>query len=140
MNLRQARNSTVLLLILLSAGCGTETTQPTFADLHSVTGVVKWGGRPANGGSIQFNPDPTTLEFSTNSEVGADGTYSLTTVRTTDKSGERKSGAPAGKYKVTYTPPLTAQTAGGQPVFVELPTPVTVNAGTNDIPIELGKK
>lgn len=129
-----------VLLAFVGVGCGTETTQPTFADLQSVTGVVTWNGTPANGGSIRFNPDPATPEFSINSEVGADGTYALTTVRTTDKMGERKTGAPLGKYKVVYTPPLTTQTPTGLPLFVELPTPVTVVAGSNNIPVEVGKK
>ncbi len=125
----------------MGAGCGsTDSSQPTFPDVHPVKGVVSRGGAPVNGGSVRFNPDPDRLEFSVNSEVGPDGTYALTTVRTTDKQGERKTGAPTGKYKVTYTPPLGDQMTAGRLNIVELPAPITVNAGDNDIPIELGKK
>lgn len=138
------RNRTVSVLalaVVLIVGCGTESTQPTFPDLHPVKGVVKHGGKPVKGGSVRFNPDPEKPEFSVNSEVSADGTYTLTTVRTTDKQGERKPGAPAGKYKVTFTPLLGDQTAGGPSTPFELPSPVEVKPGENDIPIEMpGKK
>lgn len=124
----------------LLAGCDPGRPQPEFDALHPVKGVVKRGAQPVKGGLIQFTPDPNKPEFLTNAVVGADGTYALTTVRTTDKQGERKPGAPAGNYKVTYTPPLGDQTEGGQSPPVELPTAVTVNPGENDIPIDLGKK
>ncbi|HEY1188491.1 MAG TPA: hypothetical protein VGE74_12640, partial [Gemmata sp.] len=94
-------------------GCGKDPSQPGFPDLHPVKGVVKRGGQPVSKGTVQFTPDPAKSDFLVNSEVGADGTFTLTTVRTTDSRGERKPGAPAGKYKVTFTPPLGDQTAGG---------------------------
>jgi hypothetical protein len=121
-------------------GCGQESKQPTFPDLHEVKGVVKRAGEPVKGGAIQFTPDPNKPEFLINSEVGTDGTFTLTTVRTTDSKGERKTGAPAGKYKVTYTPPLGDQTAGAPMAPIDLPNPVTVNAGANNLPIDLPKK
>lgn len=131
----------VLLLIagLALPGCG-DARQPDFPPLHPVKGVVKRGGKPVSGGSLLFTPDPETPDFRTNAEVGADGTYSLTTFRTTDRKGERKPGAPAGAYKVTYTPTQREQTAGGTLEIVELPKPVTVREGENDIPIELPRK
>lgn len=130
---------TALALGLLS-GCGSGAKQPDFPDLSPVKGAVTRGGSPVKGGAVQFFPDPANPDFLINSEVGADGTYALSTVRTTDKSGERRPGAPAGTYKVTYTPPLGDQTAGGAVSPIELTKAFTVAPGSNDIPIDLQKK
>lgn len=132
----------VAALAAVLVGCGSGPTQPDFPDLHPVKGVVKKGGQPVKGGSIQFNSDPPKPEFLINSDVADDGTFALSTVRTTDKNGERKSGAPAGNYKVTYSPPFGNQTTVAGPVTpIDLPKPVNVAAGTGDLTIELpGKK
>jgi hypothetical protein len=105
-----------------------------------VKGVVKRAGQPVKGGTVQFLPDPDRPEFLTNSEVGPDGTFTLTTVRTTDKTGERKTGAPVGKYRAMYQPPLGDQTAGGQLDPITIPGPFEVNAGGGDITVDLPKK
>lgn len=128
------------LALGLLSGCGSGVKQPDFPDLSPVKGVVTRGGSPVKGGAVQFFPDPAKPDFLINSEVGTDGTYALSTVRTTDSSGERKPGAPAGTYKVTYTPPLGDQTAGGAVNPIDLAKTFTVAAGNNDIPIELPKK
>lgn len=133
------RTSLPLLALALFAGCGSGD-QPKFPELSPVKGVVQRGGQPVKGGVIRFTPDPDKPEFLTNSEVGADGTYSLSTVRTTDKSGERKSGAPPGKYKVTYTPPLGDQAAGGDMSPIPIAAPVEVKAGENDLKIDVPTK
>ena len=124
----------------LLSGCGSGAGQPDFPDLHPAKGVIKRDGQPVKGGSVRFTPDPDKPDFVVNAEVGADGTYALTTVRTTDSRGERKTGAPVGTYKVTYTPPLGDQTAGAQSAPATLSKPVSVSAGNNDIPVELPKK
>ncbi len=131
---------TLLLLAALVAGCGGGGNQPTFPELAPVKGVVKRGGQPVKGGAIQFVPDPEQPEFLTNSEVAADGTFTLTTVRTTDRSGERKTGAPPGKYKAVYQPPLGDQAAGGQLDPITVSGPFEVKAGGNEIMIDLPKK
>ncbi len=130
----------LFLLAALAAGCGGDASQPKFPDLNPAAGVVKRAGQPVKGGAVQFVPDPDRPDFLVNSEVGADGTFALSTVRTTDKSGERKTGAPAGKYKVVYQPPLGDQTAGGQLSPINVPAPVEVKAGPNDLLVELPKK
>lgn len=132
--------STAALALALLVGCDKGNKQPDFPDLSPVKGGVKRDGQPVKGGVVQFTPDPDKPEFLINSEVGADGVYTLSTVRTTDSKGERKTGAPAGAYKVTYTPSLGDQTAGGQTGPVELPAKVTVKVGDNDITIDLPKK
>jgi hypothetical protein len=139
--MRNRTTAALLGLVLASlVGCGGRN-QPAFSDLNPVKGVVKRGGAPANGGVVVFIPEADDKgEFLINSEVGSDGTYSLSTVRTTDSRGERRPGAPAGKYKVNYRPPLGDQTAAGTPTGTyDLPAPVTVQAGSNDIPIEFKK-
>lgn len=131
----------VLALAPFVAGCGGGGgNQPTFPDLHPVKGVVKRDGAPVKGGAVAFAPNPAQPDFLINSEVGPDGTFELSTVRTTDRSGERKKGAPAGNYKVTFTPPLGDQTAGGALGPVDVPKPATVAAGPNDLTVELPKK
>jgi hypothetical protein len=136
----RARAVVPVLTALLLAGCG-GGNQPAFPELYPVKGVVKCGGQPVVGGSVRFTPEPDRPEFLVNSEVGPDGTFSLTTVRTTDKSGERKPGAAAGSYRVTYMPPAGDQTTGGVSFTpVAAPATVTVAAQENDLSIELTKK
>jgi hypothetical protein len=132
--------SAFALAVAILAGCGKDGDQPAFPELHPVKGVVKKGGQPVSGGSVRFTPDADRGEFLINSEVGPDGTFTLSTVRTTDRSGERKPGAAAGKYKVTYMPAGGDQTAAAQMNPIELPNPVTVNAGNNDLTLDLPKK
>jgi len=128
------------LALVAFIGCQGGNKQPKFPDLNPVKGTVKKGGQAVNGGVVTFTPEPPSSEFLINSEVGSDGTYNLSTVRLTDSQGERKSGVPAGTYKVTYAPPLGDQTAGGQVNTNQLPKPVTVKAGDNNIPIDLPGK
>ena len=130
----------IVLGLFVLAGCGGDS-QPPFPDLHPVKGVVKRGGKAVTGGGVRFDPDPAKPEFLVTATVEADGTFTLSTVRTTDKVGERKPGAPAGKYTVTYMPPAGDQTAGGGSFDpITAPTPVTVEAKGNEVTVELGKK
>lgn len=128
------------LFAALAAGCGGETAQPKFPDLVPAKGVVKRAGAAVTAGAVQFLPDPPTADFLVNAEVGKDGTFALSTVRTTDKTGERKPGAPPGKYKAVFQPPLGEQTAGGVLEPVNVPGPFEVKAGGGDIVVELPKK
>lgn len=132
--------ATLFALALAAAGCGGGAKQPAFPDLAPTKGVVKRGGAAVKGGAIQFVTDPPTAEFLINSEVAADGTFTLSTVRTTDRAGERKPGAPVGKYKAVYQPPLADQTAGGQLDPITVAGPFEVKAGGNEIGVELPKK
>lgn len=129
------------ILFAFCLGCSQPADQPKFPDLQPVQGTVTRGGIAiTGGGAIVFSPDPDAGEFLVNSEVGKDGTFSLSTVRTTDKKGERKVGAPAGVYKVTFNPPLGDQAAGSVQKPVDLPKPVTISTGENVIAIELPTK
>jgi len=136
--------TSILICAFLAAGllfgCGSGGKQSDFPDLHPVKGVVKRDGTPVKGGAVQFFPDPAQPDFLINSEVSTEGAYELSTVRTTDKSGERKTGAATGTYKITFTPPLGDQTAGGAVNPIELTKTFTVAAGDNNIPIDLPRK
>ena len=108
--------STAALALALLVGCDKGNKQPDFPDLSPVKGGVKRDGQPVKGGVVQFTPDPDKPEFLINSEVGADGVYTLSTVRTTDSKGERKTGAPAGtaesaSARPRWTPPTPARCA-----------------------------
>lgn len=132
-------------MILLSAvgltGCGSgQPEQPAFADLFPVKGLVKRGDKPVKGGAVQFFPEPNKNEFLINSEVGVDGTFTLSTVRTTDRSGERRSGAPAGKYQVKYIPPAGDQLAGGQSSPIDVPGVITIESKENSLELILPNK
>lgn len=117
-------------------GCGSGKQQPAFDTLYPVTGSVTQSGKAVAGGAIRFTPDPDRPEFLINSEIQADGTFSLSTVRTTDSQGERRPGAPAGRYRVTFQPKLGDQTSGYQEA-VTLPQPVTVESKPNELKIAL---
>ncbi len=133
--------TTFLTMALLGIlGCGDSVKQPDFPDLHPVKGVVKLGGQPVKGGAVQFIPEPDRPEFLINSEVGTDGTFTLSTVRTTDNKGERRPGAPAGNYRVTYTPMMTEQAAGAIIEPITTTQVLTVATGPNDLTIDLPAK
>lgn len=114
--------------------------QPAFADLHPVKGILKRDGVPVKGGALQFFPEPDKNEFLINSEVGDDGSFNLSTVRTTDRAGERRPGAPAGSYKVNYLPPLGDQISGGQGTPIPIPGVVVIEARENTLELTLPKK
>jgi hypothetical protein len=122
-------------IVALVFGCNT-VKQPDFDPLHVVTGKVQRAGAPLAGGSLRFNPIPDKQEFIINSVVGADGTFSLTTVRTTDSKGERRPGAPAGEYSVVYTPESKDQTAAYLPP-ITLPQKVVIEAKENTLTLEV---
>lgn len=127
-------------LAVLAVGCG-GAGGPPFPELAPVSGVVKRGDKAAAGGVLTLTPENVDKgEFLINSEVGPDGKFAFTTVRTTDKSGERKTGVAAGKYVVTYLPPAGDQTTGGVPAPVVLP-PLTVSKeGNASLTLTLPKK
>jgi hypothetical protein len=127
------------VLLLLALGCD-GLKQPDFPALHPVKGVVTRGGQPVSGGTVRFTPVPEMPEFAVNSTVGDNGAFALSTVRTTDRHGERKTGAPAGKYKVSFYPPAGDQTQGANTPPIHLREPVTVHPGDNEIPIALPGK
>ena len=122
--------------ILAISGCG----GPFDA---SANGVVTFDGKAVPRGTVSFHPvsgGPTAY-----AAIGANGEYAMHT--------GRENGLPSGQYQVSVTanePAAAAQTAkGGPPPPGKSITPewyrmketsglsVTVNPGTNDIPLTL---
>jgi hypothetical protein len=100
--MRLMRTPTILVALawvaFLAAGCGTRTDRP---ETHPVSGRVLESGKPAAGARVQLSAvgDPRLAKLCPHAEVGADGTFRLTTFTTGD-------GAPAGKYALTLSWPL----------------------------------
>jgi hypothetical protein len=136
-NLRRSAMLACLgMTLAMSTGCGNGVAQPDFDPLQAVTGKVMQGGKPVSGGVIKFSPVPAREEFIINSVVDESGTFKLTTVRTTDTTGERREGAPVGEYQVIYTPLVADQTvANVEPVT--LPNKVRINETANDLTLEV---
>jgi hypothetical protein len=130
----------VLLGALFGAGCGGDSSQPAFSDLHPVSGTVKRGGQLVKGGQVVFTMESDKQEFGVNAIVDQDGKYTLTTYRLTDRSGERKTGAPAGTFKVTYVPDIADQTAAGKMEPSKLSNPVAVKPGENTLNLDFPAK
>lgn len=127
---------------LMGAGCS-GSDDPTTA---AVSGKVTRGGQPVSGGTVMFSPRASADKKGppgkpAAAEVGADGTFTLTTFTKND-------GAVIGKHQVTYTPapieidekqhkedskPLASPFAGLVPSKPE----VEVKAGPNTIDIDL---
>ena len=127
---------------LLGAGCGGGTDDPATA---AVSGKVTRNGQPVSGGSVMFSPRASTDRKQPGkpaaAEVGADGSFTLTTYTKGD-------GAVVGKHQVTYTAapieidekqhkedsqPVVSPFAGLIPSKAE----VEVKAGSNTIDIDL---
>jgi hypothetical protein len=88
------------LILLMAAGCGGGDTEP----LSEVRGQVFFRGKPLEGGTIVFVPDPTRGGGGgplARAEIQSDGRYRLST-------GDRP-GAVAGWHRVTVA---TAAPAG----------------------------
>jgi hypothetical protein len=123
------------VLIVLMTGCSSE---PPLV-LHPVSGVVTKNGQPVRGGGMMFVPlDPTAKGFSVNAPVSDDGSYTAEVLQTgRDGRTNGTPGVPAGKYKVIYMPANDGQKMGLEVVLKE---PITVEAKTNVIKIELPEK
>jgi hypothetical protein len=86
----------------VAVGCGGQISNmpPTF----SATGSVHYkGGTPVAGGAILFIP-LTDNTLSVSGEINDDGSFTLYTV----KGSEKTKGAPEGAYRVTVQPPILA--------------------------------
>jgi hypothetical protein len=125
-----------LVLTILLCGCAAE--QPKFAELHPVSGKITYGGEAPGGGMIKFEPIPANEEFMVNGLLDPEGNFQLTTVRSTDSRGERKSGAPAGEYKVVFIPKNEDQTVAYLPP-VTLPATVKIEAKDNVLTLNAPK-
>ncbi len=122
--------------MIVLAGCKDNKPTGDLPELHPLTGKVLRGGTPVAGGLLQFRPDPDSSTIVVNAEVNPDGTFEAQTTHAV--SQKKAKGAPAGKYRMMYLPPSTEQKSTNAPT--QLPQVVTVNAGPNDVTVEVGKK
>ena len=128
----------VVLGLAVALGCTSDKPTGDLPALHPVKGKVVRGGTPVNGGSVRFHPDPEDLDLVVGGEVQSDGSFELHTQHA--QSQKKAKGAPAGTYQVTYYPPAGDQTQGPSPEPVSPTQPQTIQAGSNDLTVELGRK
>jgi hypothetical protein len=91
--LRPGLPLTVAALVLLAAGCSDNGDRKP---VHPVRGSILYQGKPAAHALVVFHPldDAGKGAVRPRGQVGADGTFTLTTYDAND-------GAPAGEYAVT---------------------------------------
>lgn len=119
------------LLLALLLGC-TKTPEP-MPTTHPVTGIVTYKqGGPVAGGRIAFQP-MTDTQMACNSAIADDGTYAISTLRTSDQ--QRIQGMPEGEYRVTIFPPSTDQFI----LPTDVPGKVVVKAGENKFDFKIDK-
>ena len=127
----------IAAILALTTGCGSGGTSK-----GPVKGKVTFNGQPVTGGSISLTPAGELKATIAGGEVGADGTF----VITTEKQGD---GAAIGKHTVGYAAPPMEQPewdgygkapeakvspyAGLTPTVTEF----EVKAGQNELNIEL---
>ena len=129
------RNVGMILALIVLIGCQDSKPKGDLPPLHPAKGKVLSNGQPVSGGGVQLRTDPESPDLVVSAEVKADGTFELQTVHTiSSKIGK---GAPAGTYKVTYQPPLSANAA---PVPITPSQTQTIQAGNNELTVEVGKK
>jgi hypothetical protein len=136
------KSTHVCTLILLVALVGCQDSNKPKADLpnlHPAKGKVVRGGQAVSGGSIRLEAEPPTPDIIVSAEVKSDGSFDLQTVHAL--SGKSAPGAPPGTYKATFTPAFADQIGGGaNPIPVTPNQTYTIQAGQNDLTIEVGKK
>ena len=132
-----------MVIVTAAIGCGESSDNHA---LGKVSGKVTHNGQPVNGGVVQLTPGPTTAAKGRAGKpaagnVGADGTFKLSTYGTND-------GAVVGKHKVIYAPPVipideATHSENSKPVkgpydgLVPSKLDAEVKAGSNTIDIEL---
>jgi hypothetical protein len=124
------------VLFVAVAGCSPGKPEGELPPLHPAKGTVVRGGKAAGAGTVQFRAEPDNPDLIVNGEVRADGTFDLQTLHA--RSQKKAPGAPAGTYRVTYIPAATEQNQLVVPV--ELPQPVIIKEGPNELTVELGRK
>lgn len=122
------RFTPALIVATLCFGCAQKESNvpPTFPVVGT---VVDSKGNPQSGGSIEFvaNDNQDLLAVS---NVAEDGSYELSTYL----NGEKAMGAVAGEHTVTV---YTQQIEHGDSSTITLQTPITVEAGDNELEIKL---
>jgi hypothetical protein len=132
MTIQRGLGGIVGMAMLVLASCS-KPAEP-MPTTHPVTGTVVYKQGGPVPGRITFQP-MTDLQLACNGPIADDGTFTVSTLRTSDQ--QRIDGVPEGEYRVTVFPQATDQFI----IPKELPGKVTVKAGENrfDFKIEKGK-
>lgn len=115
------RRYTILLLIVVGIGCGSEPTGP---EKVPVTGTVSLNGESLPGAVITFIPTGKTPGLGGTARSDASGKFVLTSAR----GGE---GAPAGEYRVAVSRRLMPD---GSPVPADDKTPPIESPAQESLP------
>ena len=121
-------------MLVLGCGGGGDRPEGQLPPLFPASGQVTRGGQPVPGGLVQFRAAKTTpaaTNLIVTSEVGADGSFELSTTHTLSQNKGR--GAPAGDYTVTYMPPGENQ----EMMPVTLPGKVAITSGSDNLTLKL---
>jgi hypothetical protein len=132
------RRLALVLGLVVALGCTDGKPPGDLPALHPARGKVVRNGQPVGGGMVRFFAQPDDPDLVVNAEVGADGAFELQTLHA--QSQKKAKGAPAGTYQVTYYPPAGDQTQGPSPEPVSPSQPQTIQAGNNELTVEVGRK
>lgn len=112
----------------LLLGCGS-ASRDELPETYPVSGtIVNANGKKLTEGRLTFH-STSAPGLSVTGTVGPDGTFTLETAR----QDQRRAGAPAGQFNVTYI----RQRDGTRMEVIHLPEPVTIEAQTNELKLTL---
>ncbi len=139
MNSLKDKNIELLILaaaLIFVGGCGEgEDTGPE-PTTHAVKGTVHHAdGKPLFAGMVEFKPvkDGHANGFGT----VEDGKFTLTMML----NGKKYTGVPQGEYQVAVIPRGATEEQQGDPEYIMLPAPITIEAkAENDLKLVLPKK
>ena len=117
----------LLPFVFLLSACSSDRADLPLQPVHGIATFV--GGEKLTGGTVGFTP-LDSVEGSASGEIQPDGTFTVHTF----VNGQKKPGMLAGSYQVSVRPPGSGESFV-EPI--ELPTPVKIVVGDNQIPIEL---
>ena len=118
--------------LLGGPGCGSEESGPSLPETYAVTGtLVEPDGSPVKEGTLTLKSE-SDPSLTVTGAIDPGGTFELVTIM----ASERESGAPAGRYEVTFVRPLD----GGQGAEVVPLEPVTLEAKETELSLRVPPK
>jgi hypothetical protein len=121
-----------VVALIAFAGCSKKSTDDLPA-LNPVTGKITKGGKAAGKGTVRFDPE-INQEYMVVGRVDDSGAFELETLR----GSKSAKGAPAGVYKVFFTPDGGGDQLASTPIHAS--ATYTIEAKSNEITIELAPK
>jgi hypothetical protein len=132
---RAIRSVVVMIVAVLTFGCGSPPSDIPKVELHRVMGIVSVDGQPAKGVHVVLHPvgntDPSTV--TPNGITDETGVFKLTTYSVAD-------GAPEGNYQLSFSwPEASMPGAGDSDDFNEKLPPQYQFAATSGVALEVSK-